>query len=85
MVYQFYTVEITKNQDNQYAHDVKWYWDEDQTKARLKGESGFHEILSRAALSNFKTHSAILFNTTCEPLQFYSYNHDSETNSEETE
>ena len=60
-MYQFYTVEITKTQAGEFAHDVKWYWDEDETKARLKAESSFHEIMSRAALSEYAMHSAILF------------------------
>lgn len=85
MIYQFYTVEITQNENGQFAHDIKWYWDSDLKKAQLKGESGFYEILSRAALSNFKTHSVILFNTVCEPLQFYSYNHNPKISLEQNE
>ena len=60
-MYQYYTVEITKTHAGELAHDVKWHWDEDQDKARLKAESKFHEIMSRAAVSEYAMHSAIMF------------------------
>lgn len=60
-MYQYYTVEITKTHAGELAHDVKWHWDEDQDKARLKAESKFHEIMSRAAVSEYAMHSVILF------------------------
>lgn len=60
-MYQYYTVEITKTHDGELAHDVKWFWDEDQDKARLKAESKFHEIMMRAAVSEYAMHSAIMF------------------------
>jgi hypothetical protein len=60
-MYQFYTVEITKTHEGELSHDVKWHWDEDQDKARLKAESKFHEIMSRAAVSEYAMHSVILF------------------------
>lgn len=60
-MYQFYTVEITKTHEGELSHDVKWHWDEDQDKARLKAESKFHEIMMRAAVSEYAMHSAILF------------------------
>ena len=50
-MFQFYTVEITKTHEGELSHDIKWFWDEDATKAQRKAESKFHEIMSRAAVS----------------------------------
>lgn len=60
-MYQYYTVEMQRTHEGELSHDVKWYWDEDEEKARLKAESGYHEIMSRAAVSDYAMHSAILF------------------------
>ena len=76
MVYQFYTAEITKDANGDYAHDIKWHWDEDATKAQLKGEAKYHEIMSRAAVSNFAEHSAILFSSEGFPIMHQCYKHE---------
>ena len=62
-MYQFYTAEIIKTQAGEFEHDIKWHWDEDEYQAQLKGEAAFHEILSRAAVSNHAEHAAILFSS----------------------
>lgn len=62
-MYQFYTAEIIKTQSGEFEHDIKWHWDEDEYKAQLKGEAKFHEILSRAAVSDNAEHAAILFSS----------------------
>lgn len=62
-MYQFYTAEIIKTQAGEFEHDIKWHYDEDENKARLKGEAAFHEILSRAAVSEHAEHAAILFSS----------------------
>lgn len=74
-MYQFYTVEITKTHDGELAHDVKWHWDEDATKAQQKAESKFHEIMSRAAVSEYALHSAILFSEEGFPIMNQCYKH----------
>lgn len=76
MVYQFYTAEITKDANGEYSHDIKWHWDEDATKAQLKGESKYHEIMSRAAVSNFAEHAAILFSSEGFPIMHQCYKHE---------
>lgn len=60
-MYQYYTVEMQRTHEGELSHDVKWYWDEDEEKARLKAESGYHEIMSRAAISGNAMHSVIMF------------------------
>lgn len=75
MLYQFYTVEIIKNQNGEYSHEVAWHWDEDATKAQLKGEAKYHEILSRAAVSEHAEHAAILFSSQGFPIANKCYFH----------
>lgn len=74
-MYQFYTVEISKNANGEYAHEVKWHYDEDATKAQLKGEAKYHEILSRASVSNYAEHAAILFSSEGFPIEHKCYKH----------
>ena len=74
-MYQFYTAEIIKNQNGEFSHDINWYWDEDMDKAQLKGESAYHEILSRAAISEHLEHAAILFSSNGFPLMHQYYQH----------
>lgn len=62
-MYQFYTAEIKKTQSGEFEHDIHWYWDENEYQAQLKGEAAFHEILSRAAVSGYAEHAAILFSS----------------------
>ena len=73
---QFYTAEITKDANGDYSHDIKWHWDEDATKAQLKGEAKYHEIMSRAAVSNFAEHAAILFSSEGFPIMHQCYKHE---------
>ena len=75
-MYQFYTAEIMKNADGNYEHDIKWHWDEDATKAQLKGEAKYHEIMSRAAVSNYAEHGAILFSSEGFPIMNHCYKHE---------
>jgi len=74
-MYQFYTAEITKDANGEYTHDIKWHWDEDATKAQLKGEAKYHEIMSRAAVSNYAEHGAILFSSEGFPVMNHCYKH----------
>lgn len=76
MLYQFYVVEIKKLRSGEFEHNVTWHWDTDATKAQLKAESKFHEILSAAAISDTLEHSAIIFSTEGFPLAHQCYKHD---------
>lgn len=75
-MYQFYTVEIKKTFAGEYEHDVKWHWDEDATKAQRKAESKYYEIMSRAAISDYAEHSAIIFSSEGFPIMNQCYKHD---------
>ena len=63
MTYQYYTVEIAKNNAGEFEHTILWHFADSDEAARLKGEAKFHEILSRAATSEFAEHAAILFSS----------------------
>lgn len=73
MVYQFYIVEIHRNAAGEYEHVVHWAWDADYDKALAKGESKYYEVLSRAAVSEYVRHSAILFGTDGVPISYKCY------------
>lgn len=75
---QFYIVEIQKNQQGEFAHNVHFAYDEDLKKAQLKAESKYHEVLAAAAVSNMAEHSAILFSTEGFPLMHQCYKHEAE-------
>ena len=76
---QLYVVEIKKNANGEFEHNVNWVWDEDPDKARLKGESKYFEILSQAAVSTLAEHAAILFTSEGFPLMHQCYKHESVT------
>ena len=60
-MFQYYITEVRKTTGGEYEHDNFWVWDENEQVALLKGESKFHEVMSRAATSNYAEHGAILF------------------------
>lgn len=74
-MYQFYIVEIKKNTQGEFEHEVFWVYDADVTKAQQKGESKYYEVMSRAAVSEFSEHSAILFSSQGFPLMHGCYTH----------
>lgn len=74
-VYQYYITEVIKTQAGEYEHYNYWVFDEDDEKARLKGESKYHEILASAAISTHKTHGCILFSSRCNPISHQFYEH----------
>lgn len=57
---QFYIFEIKLLPNGEYEHQVHWAYDPDPQTARLKAESVYHAILSAAAVSQTKSHSATL-------------------------
>ena len=73
---QLYIVEVQQYGDGTFGHLVHYVYDEDADKARLKAESKYHEVLAAAAISNTRSHSAILFNTDGFPLLHQCYKHE---------
>lgn len=77
-MYQYYIVEIQQYQNGEFGHLVHYAYDEDKDKARLKGESKYHEVLAAAAISELPSHAAIMFNTDGFPLMNQCYKHEPE-------
>lgn len=75
-MYQYYVVEIKRNGNGELEHNVFWAFDENADKARLKGESKYHAILSDAAVSDKAEHAAIMFASDGTPLMHQCYKHD---------
>lgn len=75
MVYQYYVVEIKRFFNGELEHNITWHWDADQDKARLKGESKWHEVMSAAAVSETLTHGAIMFSSEGFPILNECYHH----------
>lgn len=75
-MYQYYIVEIQQYANGEYGHLVHYVYDEDQNKARLKGESKYYEVLSAAAVSDLPSHAAIMFSTEGFPIMNQCYKHE---------
>mgnify|MGYP003571252311 CR=1 FL=1 len=73
---QFYIVEIQQTQAGEYAHIVHWAFDEDPDKAQLKAESKYYTVLAAAAVSELKSHAAILFSAEGFPMMNKCYKHE---------
>lgn len=72
---QYYVFEIKQLANGEYEHQAHWAWDEDPNKARLKAESKYHEIMSAAAVSETKKHSAVVLSDECFALMQQCYRH----------
>lgn len=86
---QYYVIELQKYVDGSYGDIKHVVWDEDPTKARLKAESKFYEVLSAAAVSELPVHAAIMFTSEGVPIMNQRYVHaipqpEPETPEEET-
>lgn len=84
---QYYVIELQKYVDGSYGDIKHVVWDEDPTKARLKAESKFYEVLSAAAVSELPVHAAIMFTSEGVPIMNQRYVHaipQPETPEEET-
>ena len=73
---QFYIVEIQTYADGSFGHLVHYVYDADPDKARMKGESKYHEVLMAAAISELPSHAAIMFSTEGFPIMNQCYKHD---------
>ena len=76
---QYYVVEIQHYANDTYAHLVHTASDEDRDKARLKGESKYHEVLAAAAISDLPSHAAIMFSADGFPCMHQCYEHEAVT------
>ena len=72
---QYYVIELQKYVDGSYGDIKHVTWDEDPTKARLKAESKFYEVLSAAAVSELPVHAAIMFTSEGVPIMNQRYVH----------
>lgn len=87
---QFYIVEIqmyrgVNGEPDSYGHIIHYAYDEDATKARLKAESKFHEILAAAAISELPQHSATLLTSDGRAVMNQCYRHELPTPEPEPE
>ena len=74
-MYQNYVVEVKKTVAGEFEHNVSWVWDEDADTCLNKAYSKFHEILARAAVSDYADHGAIIFSSQCFPIDNKCYRH----------
>lgn len=72
---QFYIIEIQQYTDGNYGHIVHFAYDADATKARLKAESKYHEVLASAAVSELPQHSATLLTSDGRAIMNQCYKH----------
>ena len=77
---QYYILEIQQYLENgvpgSFGHIVHFAYDEDATKARLKAESKYHEVLAAAAVSELPQHSATLLTSDGRAVMNQCYHHD---------
>lgn len=72
---QYYIIEIQQYQNGEYGHIVHYAYDDDEEKARNKGESKYHEVLSAAAISTLPSHAACLINAEGQLIMTQCYHH----------
>ena len=75
-VQQYYVAEIQQYANGEFGHIIHYGFDEDDTKARLKTEAKYHEVLAAAAVSELPSHAAIMFSTDGVPLMYQCYKHE---------
>jgi len=72
---QYYIFEIQQYTNGEFGHIVHFAYDEDATKARLKAESKYHEVLAAAAVSELPQHSATLLTSDGRAIMDQCYRH----------
>ncbi len=75
---QYYIVEIKQLTSGEYEHNVYYAWDEDRETAFMKAQQKYHELLSTAAVSNTKKHSAIIIDDSAAMVESRSFKHETE-------
>ena len=82
---QFYIIEIQQYANGEYGHIVHFAFDENATKARLKAEAKYHEVLAAAAVSELPQHSATLLTADGRAVMNQCYRHEIATPEPEVE
>ena len=72
---QFYIIEIQQYATGDFGHIVHFAFDENPTKARLKAEAKYHEVLAAAAVSELQSHSATLLTSDGRAIMNQCYKH----------
>ena len=72
---QFYIIEIQQYVTGDFGHIVHFAFDENPTKARLKAEAKYHEVLAAAAVSELQSHSATLLTSDGRAIMNQCYKH----------
>lgn len=72
---QYYIIEIQQYVSGEYGHIVHFAYDVDASKARLKAESKYHEVLAAAAVSELPSHSATLLTADGRSVMNQCYKH----------
>ena len=72
---QFYIIEIQQYTNGEFGHIVHFAFDENATKARLKAEAKYHEVLASAAVSELPQHSATLLTSDGRAVMNQCYKH----------
>lgn len=73
---QFYIIEIQQYVNGEFGHIVHFAYDENATKARLKAEAKYHEVLAAAAVSELPQHSATLITSDGRCIMSQCYRHE---------
>ena len=90
---QYYILEIQRyweqdgngantNVPGGFGHIVHFAFDENPTKARLKAEAKYHEVLAAAAVSELPQHSATLITSDGRVVMNQCYKHEAEVEPE---
>ena len=82
---QFYILEIQKYLNGEFGHIVHFAYDANATKARLKAEAKYHEVLASAAVSELPQHSATLITSDGRVVMNQCYMHEIEQEEPEEE
>ena len=82
---QFYIFEIQQYINGEFGHIVHFAYDVNPTKARLKAEAKYHEVLAAAAVSELPQHSATLLTSDGRTIMNQCYRHEIATPEPEVE
>lgn len=82
---QFYIFEVQQYINGEFGHIVHFAYDANPTKARLKAEAKYHQVLAAAAVSELPQHSATLLTSDGRVIMNQCYRHEIEVSEPEVE